>query len=79
MTINTQRRIPAAMTKIPPLKRTRSSSFSRHGRRALKSIFGSFVSFVCIVLLHRTCRDVEEGSIPVSESISSIRLSQRSK
>ena len=36
VTINTQRRIPAAMTKIPPLNMRRSSHFSRMGRRALK-------------------------------------------
>lgn len=38
VTINTQRRMPHAMTKVPPLKRIRSSSFSRQGRRALKRI-----------------------------------------
>lgn len=36
--INTQRRIPAAMTNVPPEKRIRSSSFSRRGRRALNRI-----------------------------------------
>lgn len=40
MTIKTQRRIPAAMTKFPPEKRMKSSSFSRQGSRALKSIYG---------------------------------------
>ena len=32
------------MTKIPPLKRTRSSSFSHQGRRAFQSIY--FISRV---------------------------------
>lgn len=38
VTIKTQRRIPAAMTKKPPLKRMTSSNFSHHGRRAFQSI-----------------------------------------
>ena len=41
MTISTQRRMPAAMTKIPPEKRTSSSSFSRRGRRALNRIYST--------------------------------------
>jgi hypothetical protein len=44
VTINTHLKIPAAMTKIPPEKRTRSSSFSRRGRRALNSIYPTHFS-----------------------------------